>query len=87
LIKSVYLSVGRFSNDENPEYQDELDIIAEKIRGGVSIDYNQECMERIGNESKMILSVPWYAPWIVVLKVFGPIFGIIIIIDIIRRLI
>ena len=87
LIKSVYLSVGRFSNDENPEYQSELDIISEKIRNGVQINYNPECIARIRKESKMIQTVPWYAPWIVVLKAFGPIFGIIIAVDIIRRLI
>ena len=87
LIKSIYLSVGRFSNDENPEYQYELDIISEKIMNGLSINYDPKCMRRIKKESKMFKTVPWHAPWIVILKVFGPIFGIIIAFVIIRRLI
>ncbi|WBQ17838.1 hypothetical protein [Sphingobium yanoikuyae] len=87
LIKSVYLSAGRFSDGENPQYESELDIISVKIRNGVSINYDQECMERLRRESKMVRSVPWYAPWIVVLKIIGPLISIIIAMEVIRRFI
>lgn len=69
LIKSVYLSTGRYDNQIcKDEYRNELSRISEDIKSGFTISYDESDIVRLNNQMNTVNNVKWYYPWIVVVE-------------------
>ena len=80
LVKSVYLSTGRFATGEETgqeverqlRYSKELDDIGAVIRAGNQIEYDEDELTRLKKELAVMRSVPIAAVWGVVFRTFLP---------------
>lgn len=73
LVKSVYCSTGRFQDpDDQDRYEVELEKIANKLKSGKAIKYNDQELERLAHQQKDIGSVPASAVWSAVFRFFVP---------------
>lgn len=67
LVKSVYLSTGRYSDQiRKDKYRNELSKISEDIRSGISINYEESDIIRLNNQMSDVKAVKWYHPWMAV---------------------
>ncbi len=73
LIKSVYLSVERFDDaDRRKTYQLELTALAESIRRGDRIAFDEADLPRLRRQKDLVESVPSSAVWSAVVRLFLP---------------
>lgn len=71
LVKSVYLSVGRFdADDEKKLYRKALTDMSRDIEDGKSIRYDKTEILRLTKQKSMMEKIPWFAPWIAVGELF-----------------
>lgn len=72
-VKSVYLSVGRFEDeDERNQYKSELGKIRDSIRSGKAISFDENEMVRLKEQRHFIRSTSPASAWKAVLKLFLP---------------
>jgi hypothetical protein len=90
LVKSVYLSVGRFDDgDDRRRYREELDELGARIRAGESPAFDEAELERLRKQKRLVESVPASAVWGAVFRLFLPVIivvAVLVIIVILRRL-
>ena len=73
LAKSVYLSTGRFSeNDEKEQYARQLDDLGQRIANGESIEYEHGELNRLRAQKVYFESVPMRVVWGAVGRLFLP---------------
>lgn len=76
LVKSVYLSLGRFEDAaDRAAYREELDDIGQRIRAGESVIFDEEVLQRLKAQKRLVESVPLSAVWFAVLRLFLPAIG------------
>lgn len=65
LVKSVYLSSGRFALDPEraAEYESELADFQAAIRGGRTIEYEEPDLQRLREEKEFVETWPEVATW------------------------
>jgi hypothetical protein len=69
LVKSVYLSTGRYNEvDSATKYQSLLVKYSDLIKSGIPIEFEQSELDRLELQMKAVDSVSWYLPWIAVLE-------------------
>lgn len=69
LVKSVYLSTGRFEEmDRKDNYRNELSNISIKIRSGELLEYETHDIMRLRDQLKFVNRIQWYEPWVAVLE-------------------
>jgi hypothetical protein len=84
LVKSVYLSTGRFvtgsETDEEEErkaqYAAELDDLARALRSGKQVNYDPDELARLSAQYRLMKSVPRRAIWGAVFRTFLPAFAL-----------
>lgn len=70
IIKSVYLSEGRFDEeDDRILYREYLKNISLKIKNGQEFIFNKRELDRLRDQRRIIMNIKWYSPWIVVFRV------------------
>jgi hypothetical protein len=82
LVKSMYLSTGRFVTGEETEeeyesqktYSIELDDIAEQIKNGRSVEYDQNELTRLQEQLSLVRSIPFTTVRGAVVRIFLPAF-------------
>ncbi|MGE5194243.1 MAG: hypothetical protein ACM3U2_17255 [Deltaproteobacteria bacterium] len=73
LVKSVYLSTGRFENPEqHDKYRHELEAIGEQLCAGQSIEFDREELARLAAQHELVQSVPFVALLGAVTRLFLP---------------
>lgn len=73
LLRSVYLSVGRFADpEEQKRYRETLVEIARGIEGGQLPEFDAAELERLRKEKVLVDSVPARAVWGAVIRMFVP---------------
>lgn len=79
LLKSVYLSAGRFSEpDKKKRYRSELDRIAVSIEQGKQPTFDEVELLRLKAQKALVGSVPTSVVWRAVLRFFLPAIGLLI---------
>ncbi len=79
LVKSVYLSVGRFEDgDERREYQRELDEVARDIQQGHDPEFDEAELQRLRAQKADVESVPASTVWNAAFRLFLPGVGILV---------
>lgn len=72
LVKSVYLSTGRYDDQMHKNiYRNDLSKISKEIRSGFSIYYEDSDIIRLKNQMNAVNIVKWYMPWISVAKLLA----------------
>lgn len=72
LIRAVYLSTGRFEDDDdNSKYVPKLKALGEIIQNGGEIEYNEEEIERLREQKHLVESVRSIDLLVYLLRVFG----------------
>lgn len=73
LIKSVYCSVGRFSDEaERREYQAVLEEMSSILKSGQEITFEADELDRLAKEQRMVENVTWPKLLMYLLKFFLP---------------
>jgi len=73
LIRSIYLSTGRFEDpEEAAAYREELDHVAEAIRAGLAVSYDESELMRLRARAAAFTSIPSSAVWGAVFRLFLP---------------
>ena len=81
LIKSVYLSVGRYDDsDRQAEYTKELEGVGERIRRGEAPVFDAAELTRLERQRASIRAVPPSAVWRALLEFFLPALGFLVLI-------
>lgn len=70
LVKSVYLSVGRYEAEEEQDtYEKQLDVMAAAIRSGEGVRYDVSELQRLRNQKRAVEAAE---PWTIVWRLFLP---------------
>ena len=73
LLKSVYLSVGRFDDfDEQTEYRKELAVLAERLRAGMPIEFDARELARLAEQRDLVRSVKLISVLAELVRMFMP---------------
>ena len=81
LVKSVYLSLGRYSKAEQKErYRSELDRIALALANGEPPMYIEQELVRLRAQKKLVERIPQSAVWGAVIRQFLPAVAMIVVI-------
>lgn len=74
MVKSVYLSIGRYpdGDERQREYAQTLTEIADQIRRGTEPQFEHDELERLRAEREFVRSVPARAVWGAVAQFFLP---------------
>jgi len=74
LVKSVYLSVGRYEDEEDRQrYLEELRLMGRTLReGDEMIEYDPLELNRLEKQRRVIDAIPTSAPWGAVLRFLLP---------------
>ena len=73
MVKSVYLSLGRYDNeDEQERYCQELQCISAALARGEQISYEEEELKRLKAQKKEVESVKLWRVWLYVFWAFLP---------------
>lgn len=74
LVKSVYLSLGRYEDeDDRHRYREELALMGRALReGGDPIDYDLAELSRLLAQKRLLDSIPPSAAWGVLFRFFLP---------------
>ena len=79
LIRSVYLSVGRFAESERKAtYRTELDRMGLVLERGEQLMFPEAELVRLRAEKKLFNSIPRSAVWGAVLRLFLPAIGLLL---------
>jgi hypothetical protein len=72
--KSAFLSIGRYESPEAMDaYHKELQIIADRVKKGETIDFPQDEIERLLRQKLEIESIPRWRPYLALSYAFWPI--------------
>jgi hypothetical protein len=73
LVKSVYLSAGRFDPSKSPEsYQAELQTLANTLSSGGAVEYTPSELIRLESQLRSFRAVPTRTVWGAVGRLFLP---------------
>ena len=73
LVKSVYLSVGRFEDpDQQRRYSEELEHLGTSLRDGGVVEYDGGELHRLRKQKKALDGVPMSSVWGAVFRLFLP---------------
>ena len=73
LVRSVYLSVGRYRDVQVQErYTQDLTQIRAQIRNGQAVEFDEAELDRLRKERVKLESVPAHAVWMALLRFFLP---------------
>ncbi len=87
LIKSVYLSVGRFDDaDRSTVYEAELEALAGVIRAGQPLEFDPEELARLREQKRVVESIPMAAVWGAVFRFLLPGFALLAVLVLIALL-
>lgn len=79
LVKSVYLSVGRFTEPrDKARYRTELDRIGAAIEGGEQATFQEAELARLRAQKSLVGRIKPSAPWGAVVRLFLPAIGLLI---------
>jgi len=79
MIKSAYLSLGRFNRDEQRDYEGELLLMGRALRDGYEvIKYDSKELDRLRAQKHLVESVPSSAAWGALFRFFLPSIGLLI---------
>lgn len=71
LVKSAYLSVGRYEDRRDQDiYRIDLLKIGQGIKSGSDTYFNKSDIDRLTHQLIMVKGVKWYQPWICVGEYF-----------------
>jgi hypothetical protein len=88
LVRSVYLSIGRFSDPGEAEaYQKELDEVGERIRRGDAVTFRADELARLREERDALARVPMSAVWGAVFRLFAPVIALVALVFLTTRII
>lgn len=73
MVKSVYLSTGRFDQAEEKEcYEKELDAVGQRIGAGESYCYDEAELARLLSQKRLVEKIPARAVWAAIGRLLLP---------------